>query len=217
MQVETERADDAVAGEAADVPMVAAAPAEAADAGPANAPAPVADWPDAAECWSPDREIVAVVEADPDAREGEAPGQDAPEQDVPGPGDASPDEPPTYADVADANHADPDPPPDAFDPGETQATGGGPPPPAPPAHAHAPVPHGWVYLAVGLFLTALGFGVWGVWNVFFTEGDAQTMAAVRTRADRLSQEVSTLRRSDQISRDANRDLERTLAEREKLQ
>ncbi|MBN8505727.1 MAG: hypothetical protein J0L58_14755 [Burkholderiales bacterium] len=89
-----------------------------------------------------------------------------------------------------------------------------PPPPAPPAHAHAPVPHGWVYLAVGLFLTALGFGVWGVWNIFFADGDAQTMAAVRTRADRLSQEVSTLRRSDQISRDANRDLERTLAERD---
>ena len=214
MQVETERADDAVAGEAADVSMIVAAPAEATDAGPGNAPAPVADWPDAAECWSPDRETVAVVEADPDARGGEAPGQDAPEQDVPGSGDASPDEPPTYADVADANHADPDPPPDAFDPGETQATGGGPPPPAPPAHAHAPVPHGWVYLAVGLFLTALGFGVWGVWNVFFTDGDAQTMAAVRTRADRLSQEVSTLRRSDQISRDANRDLERTLAERD---
>ncbi|MBW8850485.1 MAG: hypothetical protein JF600_06870 [Xanthomonadales bacterium] len=65
-----------------------------------------------------------------------------------------------------------------------------------------------------MFLAALGFGVWGVWNVFFTDGDAQTMAATRARADRLSQEVSTLRRSDQISRDANRDLERTLAERD---
>lgn len=217
VQVETERADDAVAAEAADIPAVVAAPSEAADAGPSHAPAPVADWPDAAECWSPDHDIAVAVEAegDPDVREGEAPRQDAPEQDVPGSGDASPDEPLTYADVADANHVDPDPlPPDLPDPGDPDVAGGGPPPPAPPAHAHAPVPHGWVYLAVGLFLTALGFGVWGVWNVFFTDGDAQTMAAVRTRADRLSQEVSTLRRSDQISRDANRDLERTLAERD---
>ena len=92
-------------------------------------------------------------------------------------------------------------------------------PPAPPAAhvaSHAPVPHHWVYLAVGLFVAALGFGVWGVWTVFFSGGDGSgtSLAALRTRSDRLSQEVSTLRRSDQISRDANRDLERTLAERD---
>lgn len=101
---------------------------------------------------------------------------------------------------------------------DAAASGHGAPParrPAPVA-PHAPVPHHWVYLAVGLFVAALGFGVWGVWTVFFAGGDGSgtSVAALRTRSDRLSQEVSTLRRSDQISRDANRDLERTLAERD---
>lgn len=84
------------------------------------------------------------------------------------------------------------------------------PPPPPPSHHH------WVYLGLGVFLLALGFGVWGVWAVFFSGGDAsgQSAAALAARSEKLSQEVSTLRRSDQISRDANRDLERTLAERD---
>lgn len=108
---------------------------------------------------------------------------------------------------------------DAVAPHDDAFVSGHAPPPAPPAaHAlpHAPVPHHWVYLAVGLFVAALGFGVWGVWTVFFAGGDGSgtSLAALRTRSDRLSQEVSTLRRSDQISRDANRDLERTLAERD---
>ncbi len=83
-------------------------------------------------------------------------------------------------------------------------------PPPPPSHHH------WVYLGLGVFLLALGFGVWGVWAVFFSGGDAsgQSAAALTARSEKLSQEVSTLRRSDQISRDANRDLERTLAERD---
>ena len=83
-------------------------------------------------------------------------------------------------------------------------------PPLPPSHHH------WVYLGLGVFLLALGFGVWGVWAVFFSGGDAsgQSAAALTARSEKLSQEVSTLRRSDQISRDANRDLERTLAERD---
>jgi hypothetical protein len=101
---------------------------------------------------------------------------------------------------------------------DAAASGHGAPPARRPAPAtpHAPVPHHWVYLAVGLFVAALGFGVWGVWTVFFAGGDGSgtSVAALRTRSDRLSQEVSTLRRSDQISRDANRDLERTLAERD---
>ncbi len=87
-----------------------------------------------------------------------------------------------------------------------------PPPSAPPPPSH----HHWVYLGLGVFLLALGFGVWGAWAVFFSGEDAssQTTAAVAARSEKLSQEVSTLRRSDQISRDANRDLERTLAERD---
>ena len=84
------------------------------------------------------------------------------------------------------------------------------PPPPPQSHHH------WVYLGLGVFLLALGFGVWGAWAVFFSGGDAsgQSAAALSARTEKLSQEVSTLRRSDQISRDANRDLERTLAERD---
>ena len=86
------------------------------------------------------------------------------------------------------------------------------PPVAPPPPSH----HHWVYLGLGVFLLALGFGVWGVWAVFFSGSDAsgQSAAALAARSEKLSQEVSTLRRSDQISRDANRDLERTLAERD---
>lgn len=76
--------------------------------------------------------------------------------------------------------------------------------------------HRWVYLAVAVFLVAIGFGLWGVWTTFFADADLddRSAAALRARSEKLSQEVSTLRRSDQISRDANRDLERTLAERD---
>lgn len=82
--------------------------------------------------------------------------------------------------------------------------------PPPPSHHH------WVYLGLGVFLLALCFGVWGAWAAFFSGDDVsdQTTAAVAARSEKLSQEVSTLKRSDQISRDANRDLERTLAERD---
>jgi hypothetical protein len=89
-----------------------------------------------------------------------------------------------------------------------------------PQLAHAapePTHHHWVYLALAVFLLALGFGGWGVWTTWFADDDAptkQSAAALSTGSDSLSQEVSTLRRSDQISREANRDLERTLAERD---
>jgi hypothetical protein len=82
--------------------------------------------------------------------------------------------------------------------------------PPPPA-----TPHHWVYLAVAVFLLALGFGLWGVWTTFFASAeDDRSVAALRAGHEKLSQEVTILRRSDQISRDANRDLERTLAERD---
>ncbi len=76
--------------------------------------------------------------------------------------------------------------------------------------------HRWVYLAMALFVVSLAFGAWGVsiiWSAN-SERPGDDPAALQPRADRLSQEVSTLRRSDQISRDANRDLQRTLAERD---
>lgn len=86
----------------------------------------------------------------------------------------------------------------------------GPPPEEPPHH------HGWVYLALAVFALALLFGAWGVWNVFFAGGedDARDAASLAKRNDSLRQEVATLRRSDQISREANRDLQRALAERD---
>lgn len=81
-------------------------------------------------------------------------------------------------------------------------------------HLHAGGHH-WVYVALAVFLLALGFGLWGAWTAFFaTDADGRSASTLRTRNDRLKQEVSTLRRSDQISREANRDLERTLAERD---
>ena len=85
-----------------------------------------------------------------------------------------------------------------------------------PIITSASAPHHWVYLGLALFLLSLGFGLWGVWTSFFADErlSDQSALALRARSDKLSQEVSTLRRSDQISREANRDLERTLAERD---
>ncbi|MBP6750794.1 MAG: hypothetical protein KA144_14245 [Xanthomonadaceae bacterium] len=73
-----------------------------------------------------------------------------------------------------------------------------------------------MYLALGVFALALLFGAWGVWTVWFAGGedDARDAASLAKRNDSLRQEVATLRRSDQISREANRDLQRTLAERD---
>lgn len=74
--------------------------------------------------------------------------------------------------------------------------------------------HHWVYGALLVFVLALGFGVWGVWTRWFSGDDTVGVAELQRRNDRLSQDIATLRRSDQISRDANRDLQRTLAERD---
>ena len=96
--------------------------------------------------------------------------------------------------------------------------------PAPPDGDHPPMSeidpepthHHWVYLGLAVFLLALAFGLWGVWTTWFAGGDPlnQSATALRASSDKLRQEVSTLRRSDQISREANRDLERALAERD---
>ena len=192
-------------------PDPAALDAEAAEAGPSEAEVRGAATPAA------DTEAAPAAESVPDA---EPPPSISDWHDVTATwkvsGDAPETPPSAYRDDDGEVHPHPDhetaPHDDAF------AAGQAPPPPPPPAPAtpHDPVPHHWVYLAVGLFVAALGFGVWGVWTVFFAGGDGSgtSVTALRTRTDRLSQEVSTLRRSDQISRDANRDLERTLAERD---
>lgn len=163
-----------------------------------------------------DRYEAGPTEADPDGSDQDGSDQDGPdpqEPESPAPERHDPDQyhlqhyhqaedGPPHSD--DLPHSDGVPPGGHDDPPPVA------PPPPPPSHHH------WVYLGLGVFLLALGFGVWGVWAVFFSGGDAsgQSAAALTARSEKLSQEVSTLRRSDQISRDANRDLERTLAERD---
>ena len=66
--------------------------------------------------------------------------------------------------------------------------------------------------------TALVLGGWGLWRgLAGGAGDEATPAQLRAqlrRIESLEQQVATLSRSDQISRDANRDLQATLSERD---
>lgn len=101
-------------------------------------------------------------------------------------------------------------------------------PPSPTSTSPAPLPattaNAKRRLAVAaMFVLALGFGGWGLWRVFAPgSGDVRTQLAGSERRGRaqaseieqLQQRVTTLTRSDQISRDANRDLQGTLAERD---
>ncbi|WP_246197400.1 DUF6776 family protein [Pseudoxanthomonas sacheonensis] len=96
--------------------------------------------------------------------------------------------------------------------------------PAAPAQAKphiqplTPLARGTLYATGALLLLALCFGGWGLWKVF---GDADAgqptpaqLQAQQRRIDQLEQRAATLARSDQISRDANGDLQSTLAERD---
>ena len=76
----------------------------------------------------------------------------------------------------------------------------------------------WVVVAIALL-----FGGWGVWRTLGPgAGDVHARLAAseqsgreaQEKLDELQQTVATLSRSDQISRDANRDLQGALAERE---
>ncbi|MBA3487442.1 MAG: hypothetical protein H0T88_09690 [Lysobacter sp.] len=80
-----------------------------------------------------------------------------------------------------------------------------------------------MFAAVAILLAALVFGIWGLWRVWAPpaadlraqmQGTARLNQAQREQIELLRQRVSTLGRSDQISRDANRDLQGTLAERD---
>jgi hypothetical protein len=90
-----------------------------------------------------------------------------------------------------------------------------PPSPRPPAEVAAtPATHGHgiAYALIAAFVLALAFGAWGLWRVLSpAPGDTHAQAA---RIADLEQRVATLSRSDQISREANRDLQSTLAERD---
>jgi hypothetical protein len=78
----------------------------------------------------------------------------------------------------------------------------------PPAHGH-----GVAYALIAVFVLALAFGGWGLWRSFAPApaGDVRAQAA---RVAALEQRIAVLARSDQISREANRDLQSTLAERD---
>src|SRR4249919_1086145 len=92
-----------------------------------------------------------------------------------------------------------------------------PPPSAstPPA-AEPPHGHGVAYALVLVFVAALVFGGWGLWRMLVPlQGDPRAQLRQQgARIAELEQRVATLARSDQISRDANRDLQGTLAERD---
>jgi hypothetical protein len=72
--------------------------------------------------------------------------------------------------------------------------------------------------AAALLLLVLGFGLWGGWQAIAgRSADSPTPAqlqAQQKRIDTLEQRNATLSRSDQISRDANKDLQNALAERD---
>lgn len=91
--------------------------------------------------------------------------------------------------------------------------------PEPPAtlsqSAHPPGHHAWAYGLLAVLALSLGFGGWGLWKTFSAAGaSGDGHAALREQVGVLEQQVATLTRSDQISRDANRDLQVTLAERD---
>ena len=69
---------------------------------------------------------------------------------------------------------------------------------------------------VVLVLAALLLGGWGAWRSFAPQpaNANETLRVQAARIDTLEQEVATLNRSDQISRQANTDLQATLAERD---
>lgn len=72
-------------------------------------------------------------------------------------------------------------------------------------------------LAAGLFVLALGLAGWGLWQgLNGGKGDISPaqQRAQQQKIDELEQHNATLSRSDQISRDANRDLQGALAERD---
>lgn len=92
----------------------------------------------------------------------------------------------------------------------------------PPAGPHLlPVSRGArlaVHGLIALLLVSLGFGLWGAWKVFSPAAGALPSAGqwrqMQARNRQLEQRVATLSRSDQISRDANQDLQDTLGERD---
>lgn len=87
---------------------------------------------------------------------------------------------------------------------------------AAPGHEPPPHGHGLAYTVIAVFLAALAFGGWGLWTLLAPgPGDATArLGDQHERIGELEQQVANLTRSDQVSREANTALQRTLAERD---
>ena len=79
------------------------------------------------------------------------------------------------------------------------------------------------YVLAAVIAASLVFGLWGAWRVFAPasgdtrgrlEASERQLAVAKAHIEEQEQQIATLKRSDQISRDANRDLQGALAERE---
>lgn len=82
-----------------------------------------------------------------------------------------------------------------------------------PAAAPRKFSFNWIHGLIAVVLLSLGFGVWGLVTVF-AGGGADDPQVLQEQVEALEQRVTTLARSDQISREANRELQGALAERE---
>lgn len=76
--------------------------------------------------------------------------------------------------------------------------------------------HALAYGLLAVFVLALVFGGWGLWRALApAPADSHALLqAQQHKSAALEQSIANLTRSDQISREANRDLQGTLAERD---
>lgn len=76
--------------------------------------------------------------------------------------------------------------------------------------------HGLAYAVIVVFLLGMAFGLWGLWRVLGPDpADAGArLDAQQARIEALQQQVANLTRSDQVSRNANGALQKTIAERD---
>ncbi|MDH5824892.1 hypothetical protein QFW77_18150 [Luteimonas sp. RD2P54] len=104
---------------------------------------------------------------------------------------------------------------DASPPGRSDAPAAPAPVASDPAHSD---PHArWTQVLLGVLALSLGFGLWGAVTVLRGDAPGDPQARIRAQQaqiDELEQRVTTLSRSDQISREANRELQGALTERE---
>ena len=98
------------------------------------------------------------------------------------------------------------------------AAPGAPVSPGPHLQPLTPLARRSLYGVIAVIALALAFGGWGLWQVLGSTDSSQPtpaqMQGLQKQVDLLEQRNATLSRSDQISREANRDLQGALAERD---